>query len=65
MIKYEWFNFALKIHKIVPNNNKNFIKLLQIKEIKNIVCNDIEIMLDLVRQRRTKVIRYLWKTKIS
>jgi hypothetical protein len=65
VVKYAWFDQALKIHKEVPENDNNLIKLFEIKKIRKIFVNNSYIFFDIIRRRRTKIIKYLWKYEQS
>jgi hypothetical protein len=61
VVKYEWFKSALRIHNVVPENDNNLIKLLEIKEIRKNFATNCYIFFDTIRRRRIRIIKYLWK----
>lgn len=61
IIKYDWFKKAISTNNIVPPNDKKFIELLNNVKIRKLFASYHSIIFELVRRRRTKVIRYIWK----
>lgn len=47
----------------VPSNDKDFIKMLGLKKIRKGIVKSPIIIFDTIRRRRTRVLKYLWKSE--
>lgn len=60
-LKYDWFVYLIKTKSNVPQDDKVFINILQNKKYRECLVENKFIIFELIRRRRTKVIKYLWR----
>lgn len=60
-LNYDWFVKLIKTKSNVPKDDKIFINILQNKKYRECLMENKFIIFELIRRRRTKVIKCLWR----
>ena len=59
--KYHWFRKLFRYANSLPKNDKTMMTLIKDTNIRRIIVSNANILFELVRRRKTHIIKYLWR----